>query len=81
MVWHGNPRYTQTIGSRTVSEARPGEKLETYLKAKRIGTVAQVIEDLSSKCEVLSWNPSTGQKKEKIRSLKYFGLSETMKSF
>jgi hypothetical protein len=60
-----NPSYLGGGGRRILSLRTAQTKLvRPYLKNKRSGSVAQVVEHLPSKCEALSSNPTLHIKKE-----------------
>jgi hypothetical protein len=65
VVYSCNPSYSVEGGRRSSFEATLGKgKSQTYLKNKKLGVVAQVVECLSRKCEALSSIPSTTKKKQ-----------------
>jgi hypothetical protein len=65
-----NSSFLKGADRRIVVYGQPSQKHETlsekWLKQKRVGDVAQVVEPLHSKCENLSSNPNTKKKTEAI---------------
>jgi hypothetical protein len=68
-----HPSYMESVDRRIIVLAGRGIKERPYLKnkAKRVGSVAQVVEHLPSKCKAVSSNPCTRGKKKFIHVL-YF---------
>jgi hypothetical protein len=61
-----NPNWADDRGRRIAVQGWPGKKHEPLFKnkteAKRVGGMAQVVEDLPSKCETLSSNSVLSRK-------------------